>query len=307
MKIPIIDISAIFTNDSEQIQQLANEVKITMETVGFFMIKGHQFNSTTMNSLWKVARDFFNQPLEIKSLIKMTSSYPYGYEASEILSQTFNNEKRKHPDMKETFQVCLNYSENKLPTIPKGIDISITNYYAQMSNLASKILEIFALALELPRDWFINKINNHQSALRMLNYPHVSDYEINKIRCSPHSDYGIITILKQDNTGGLQVLSSNNQWIDATPEKDCFVINIGDLFKRWTNDKWKSTVHRVVNPEIKENINNRRQSIAFFFNANPDCLVSTFDSCKINGTSKYEDILAGDYLLNKHNASKIKN
>jgi isopenicillin N synthase-like dioxygenase len=307
MKIPIIDISPIFTNDKVLITKLVNEVKLTMESVGFFMIKGHQFSPTIMNSLWKNTRNFFNQPIEIKSLIKMTSSYPYGYEASEILSQTFNNETRKYPDMKETFQVCLNYPENKLPTIPQGIDISITNYYNQMSILASKILEIFALALELPRDWFINKINNHQSALRMLNYPHVSDYEINKIRCSPHSDYGIITILKQDNTGGLQVLSSNNQWIDATPEKDCFVINIGDLFKRWTNDKWNSTVHRVVNPEIKENLNNRRQSIAFFFNANPDCLVSTFDSCKINGISKYEDILAGDYLLNKHNASKIKN
>ena len=307
MKIPIIDISAIFTNDKEQIAILVNEVKLTMETIGFFMIKNHKVTSTTINDLWNSTREYFNQSVEIKSLIKMTPSYPYGYEASEILSQTFNDDKRKYSDMKETFQICLNYSGNKLPSTQEGIDKHISNYYDEISNLASKILEIFALALELPRNWFINKINNHQSALRMLNYPHVNNYETKKIRCSPHSDYGILTILKQDNTGGLQVLSINNEWIDATPEKDCFVINIGDLFKRWTNDKWKSTVHRVVNPEIKENINNRRQSIAFFFNANPGCLISTFDYCKINGSSKYEDILAGEYLLNKHNASKIKN
>jgi len=307
MKIPIVDISSIFTNNQIEITILVNKVKLIMETIGFFMIKGHKFNPIVMNSLWNSTKDYFDQPSEIKSLIKMTPTYPYGYETTEILSQTFNNEKRVYSDMKETFQVCLNYSENKLPSTPKDIDKHITQYYNEMNILSGKILEIFALVLGLPRYYFKDKIDNHQSALRMLNYPHVNNYEPAKIRCSAHSDYGILTILKQDNTGGLQVLSIDDNWIDATPQEDCFVINIGDLFKRWTNDKWKSTIHRVINPTIKENVNNRRQSIAFFFNANPDALIKTFDSCKINCISKYPDILAGEYLLNKHNSSKIKN
>ena len=129
MKIPIIDISAIFTNDKEQIAILVNEVKLTMETIGFFMIKNHKVTSTTINDLWNSTREYFNQSVEIKSLIKMTPSYPYGYEASEILSQTFNDDKRKYSDMKETFQICLNYSGNKLPSTQEGIDKHISNYY----------------------------------------------------------------------------------------------------------------------------------------------------------------------------------
>jgi isopenicillin N synthase-like dioxygenase len=300
MSIPIIDISPIYSNNTTEIYNLVNSVKNAMENIGFFMIKGHQFHSDNISNTWNITKQYFDQSTQIKELIKMTPSYPYGYESNEILSKTFDNNKTIYPDMKETFQLCLNNNDVRLPKSPKNMDKIITNYYNNMSKLATKILEIFALSLDMPKNWFEDKIQNHQSALRLLNYPHVETYEPNKIRCSQHSDYGILTILKQDNTGGLQVQSKNNTWIDIKSPEECFIINIGDLFKRWTNDKWKSTVHRVVNPQIKNGVNNRRQSIAFFFNANPNTLIQTFESCKINGISKYDDVIAGDYLMMKH-------
>ena len=300
MNIPIIDISPIYSNNTTEINNLVNSVKNAMKNIGFFMIKGHQFHSDNIRNTWNITKQYFDQSTQIKELIKMTPSYPYGYESNEILSKTFDNNKTIYPDMKETFQLCLNNNDVRLPKSPKNMDKIITNYYNNMSKLATKILEIFALSLDMPQNWFEDKIQNHQSALRLLNYPHVETYEPNKIRCSQHSDYGILTILKQDNTGGLQVQSKNNTWIDIKSPEECFIINIGDLFKRWTNDKWKSTVHRVVNPQIKNGVNNRRQSIAFFFNANPNTLIQTFESCKINGISKYDDIIAGDYLMMKH-------
>lgn len=300
MSIPIIDISPIFGNDQNKINELVNLVDKTMQEVGFFMIKNHQFKTNVLDKTWKLTRKYFDQSFEIKNKIPMTPDYPYGYESKEILSLSFNQDKVTHPDMKETFQICINSKNNKLPQTPNQMASAVTNYYLSMSQLAEKLLEIFALALKEPRNWFKNKIDNHQSALRLLNYPHVENYIPGRTRATQHSDYGILTILKQDNVGGLQVLSKEEKWIDVKSPDECFVINIGDLMKRWTNDKWKSTIHRVVNPNIQKGVNNRRQSIAFFFNANPNTIVQTFESCKNNGISKYTDVIAGEYLMIKH-------
>ena len=300
MAIPIIDITPIYSNDKVEINKLSTTVKDTMENIGFFMIKGHQVDNNNIHDTWNITKQYFDQPTHIKELIKMSPYYPYGYEANETLSQSFDNDQKKYPDMKETFSFCVNTINPKAPTTPLNMDNIITTYYNNMSKLATKILEIFALSLDVPQNWFEDKIQCHQSSLRLLNYPHVITYEATKIRCSQHSDYGILTILKQDNTGGLQVQSKTNTWIDIKSPDECFIINIGDLFKRWTNDKWRSTVHRVVNPEINDGVSNRRQSIAFFFNADSNALIQTFESCKINGTSKYEDVIAGEYLMMKH-------
>ena len=115
---------------------------------------------------------------------------------------------------------------------------------------------------------------------------------------------GILTILKQQSgRGGLQVRherDGSHNWVDAAPAKGCFVVNIGDLLMRWTNDKWMSNAHRVVSPDVQPGQCNRRQSIAFFFNANPDTCVECFPSCVGEG-AKYEKIEAGEYLMQQHN------
>ena len=110
----------------------------------------------------------------------------------------------------------------------------------------------------------------------------------------------------QDQIGGLQIRRSENlirltTWEDVKPLKDHFVVNIGDLMMRWTNDKWKSTVHRVVAKE--ETFRKTRQSVAFFFNANSDAIIETISGCYLSGNNKYDKVLAGEYLMTKHNSS----
>ena len=144
------------------------------------------------------------------------------------------------------------------------------------------------------------------------NYPHQDHApEPGQVRASAHTDYGAFTLLVADNApGGLQVLNRDGSWQSVSLPPHSFVVNLGDLMQRWTNDCWKSTMHRVVNPPLPEvdprtaAPSNRRQSIAFFFNMNKDALIECIETCKADGEKpKYEPILAGEHLLQKHAAA----
>ena len=136
------------------------------------------------------------------------------------------------------------------------------------------------------------------------NYPKTKT-EPGQLRASAHTDYGTMTILLQDHTGGLQVQHRNEEeeiWMDATPLPGTLVVNLGDLMARWTNDKWVSTLHRVVEPTGVAL--QRRQSIAYFQNINADTLVECIPTCTSDkNPPKYAPIVAFDHLLSKHNAS----
>ncbi|CAD7971792.1 unnamed protein product [Amoebophrya sp. A25] len=368
--VPVLDLAPMFLpadaeGREESVQMLARELKRTMEEVGFFQIKGHHFPAQHLQEFLILAHAFFDLPDAEKRKFPMTPSYPYGYEAAEILAAGFENERKTEvvekdgqgaqgeapsknkktpePDMKETFNFTLHpkfppkfpidtvfleqldHDENDekrkkaLELFNKHQDAlgenaveknkifshACTRYYESMFSLAKVLLRLFARALELPsEDWFLEKVNQHQSAVRALNYPHQDSYQVGRMRASEHSDYGILTILKQDTTGGLQVRRElgvdKHDWVDVGSSDDCFVVNIGDLMQRWTNDKWKSTVHRVVSPKLfAEQKSNRRQSVAFFFNANEDAVIETFASC-VGEENKYPPVIAGEYLLGKH-------
>ena len=175
-----------------------------------------------------------------------------------------------------------------------------------MSNLASNILRVFALALNLPENWFMNKIDCHGSALRALNYPEMeTPPKPGELWASAHTDYGSITILKQDDApGGLQVMDRDGNWVTVGYTGDSFVINLGDLMQRWTNERWVSTLHRVVNPPVDPGCPTRRQSMAFFHNINPDHLVEVIETCtSAELPAKFEPITAGEHLMQKHNAA----
>ena len=336
--IPILNISPIFyttyelTNEplkQQSLNKLVNDVKNAMENVGFMQITSPVFPSNLCKQLYRVQKEYFALPILEKTKIKMSPEYPYGYESNEILSMSFDesdedqghsrlftnniNYKTDHKDFKETYQVCLSkkyISNAKIPKRPEMFGKVLSDYYDYMAELSFNLMELFALALDLPREFFNNKIDCHQSSLRLLNYPPVQNLDAEskyrsdriKIRASEHSDYGICTILNQDSNGGLQIrrsqnLKRNSDWEDVAPLKEHFVVNIGDMMMRWTNDKWKSTVHRVVAKE--ENYTQTRQSAAFFFNANADALIETIESCCVNAKNKYKNVIAGEYLRMK--------
>ena len=224
--------------------------------------------------------------------------------------------------MKESFSICLGSTspDPQMPTPrwpaqgPEGFRDAVSAYYREMEKLARILLRIIAIGLNLDEHYFDPLENHHWSALRCLNYPHSNKpFQPGQLRISEHTDYGTITILRADNApGGLQVQKKDGNWADVIFPPGVFTINLGDLMQRWTNDLYKSTMHRVVPPPVVLNTNgssaaaedNRRQSIAFFHNLNRDAMCSTFPSCiSVDRPSRYEPINAFDHLMSRHAAA----
>ncbi|KAG3020632.1 hypothetical protein JG687_00005482 [Phytophthora cactorum] len=314
MIVPVIDISPFVngSSSSKARDAVVNQVADACRSIGFLIITNHGIASDTIAQAFEAAKDYFNQPSDIKKRVPMTLDYPYGYESAEILSNSIEKDGGKTlPDLKETFQVCVG-PDGREPNVPaqwpegpEGFKNTMTTYYRSIEKLAAVLMQIFACALQLPSDYFDKKIDNHMSSLRILNYPHQEEEPgTTQIRASPHTDYGSLTILAVDDApGGLQVRDLQDEWHNVKAPANSYVVNLGDLMQHWTNDQWRSTMHRVINPPSGCK-NNRRQSIAFFHNINADTVVECMPTCQSpENPAKYPPVLAGEYLMAKHNAA----
>lgn len=189
-------------------------------------------------------------------------------------------------------------SEEDLPGFYKGI----AQYYAQVLQLSRHLCRLFALSLALPEEFFEPMITHPGGIARLIHYKPSSNpkplSELNEdeeIGLGAHSDYECFTLLLQDSNPGLEILSPDGHWISAQPVEGGIVVNVGDFLMRWTNDKYKSTVHRVVNRTAKE-----RYSIPLFFSINYDEIVETLPSCITEeNPAKYPPIAAGQYVLDR--------
>lgn len=307
-------------------QQEEKKMLFAMEEVGFMVLTNHGIPKHIMDGTWNRTRDFFDSPLENKMAVAMTKEYIYGYSADEILSKSedikyFKNGTEDNAgdaplanDQKEMFAAWIGAEGTKRmdgvkwPAQPDGLKESWTAYYRECELIAAQLLRSFASILSLEEDHFVAFISDHMSALRALNYPaqpEGAEPPEGSMRCSAHSDYGTFTLLRQDGVGGLQLdVSGNDEWADVISDHYDFIVNLGNTMKLWTNDRFKSTRHRVVNPR-NEHEAQRRQSIAFFHNLNGDALIETFPSCRDRGGgSKYEPILFLDFLNSLHHGSQ---
>jgi len=299
---------------------VARQVGDACEQIGFFTICNHNIPPAVIDNAWRNTWDFFDTPQEEKETSsEMTEDYPYGYSGfmGETLSAGRDLEQgettQSHPDLKECFAIgpynpAAGMPAVQYPSNPPQFEEAWHAYYQHMEGLSSDLLRIFALALHLPENWFEDKVDRHRSAMRALNYPEVDTPPLpGQLRASAHTDYGTLTILRsQAGVRGLQVQNRQGEWVDVETfdDQDTFVINLGDLMSRWTNDKWVSTLHRVVNPVQDEASKSRRQSIAFFHNINADHVVEVIDTCtSADNPPKYPPITAFDHLMEKHLAS----
>ena len=174
-------------------------------------------------------------------------------------------------------------------SLPEMKDVC-AQYYSQMGELARDLLRLSALALELPERFFDDKVDRHIGRLTLRLYPEQMVTPLpGQLRAGAHTDYGTVTILRPgDSIGGLQVADRHGEWHDVPTIPNSFVINQGDLMARWTNDRWISTLHRVVNPPPETLGGNRRLSIVFFHHPNYDTLIECLPTCKNSGeTAKY--------------------
>lgn len=320
MNVPLIDIAPSLAGTAAGKQLVAEKVGQACRDIGFLVITGHGVPDDLVARVRAVSRQFFDLPKPVKERSnRPANDQVRGYSAvgGEALAASLGDD--TPPDLKESLSIGPtdvpredpyftnpvagpHFAPNVWPDEPPALQAVWTAYFAAMETLATQLMRIFALALALPETYFDDKIDRHISMFRVLNYPsQVVQPLPGQLRAGAHSDYGSLTILGQENRpGGLQVRNLSGDWVDVPAIPGTFVVNIGDLMAQWTNDRWISTVHRVVNPPKDIASDSARMSLVFFHQPNYDALVSCLDGCATAGhPAKYSPVSSGDHLLGK--------
>lgn len=288
--LPVIDLSLLDGNE-EQRQALAHALDDACLHTGFFYVSNHGIPRELIGRVFRESRALFDLPEAQKEAIhKARSPANRGYEP--LKGQTL--EPGSPPDLKEGFYIGeelddtdprvqagrFNQGANQWPAGLPAFHETMTEYFDAMNELSARIMEALALALGLSDDFFDGFCREPLSTLRLLHYPpQPPNPAPGEKGCGAHTDFGGVTVLLLDDNPGLQVWdAANNRWIDANPVPDTFVVNLGDMIARWTNDRYRSTVHRVINVSGAE-----RYSVPFFYSGNPDHEVRCLPECLTNG------------------------
>lgn len=289
--LPLIDISGLHSHDPVDQHLVAEQLRQACEQRGFFYITGHGIDPALISSLFAASQRFFDLPMTEKLAVdKKLSRCNRGYEP--LRAQTL--ESGAPPDLKESFYAGaevaandarvlagrFNTGPNQWPETLPDFRAVMQNYYQAAYGLGATIVRGLALSLGVPVSHFDGYLKEAAATLRLLHYPpQPANPEPGEKGCGEHTDFGGVTLLLQDEAGGLQVWDKDlGSWIDAPPVPGAFVVNIGDLFARWTNDRYVSTLHRVINVSGRE-----RYSVPFFFTGNPLHKVECIPTCLDEG------------------------
>jgi isopenicillin N synthase-like dioxygenase len=296
--IPVIDISPYLQGSPEGGREVANQINKACQEIGFFIIVGHGVDQPSVDRTYRTASDFFQLPVEDKLRIRQPDpSISRGYTPLKGESLSAGLGMGAPGDLKEMIdmgpvdipggeyyerpEAGHHFHPNLWPERPEGFEQTMKSYYRRMNRLANDLMGLFALALDLPEDFFYDKLDRNMSALRIICYPEQAEApEPGQLRSGAHTDYGTLTILMSDQAaGGLQARHRDGYWVDVTPQPGSYVVNIGDVMQIWTNDRWVSTLHRVVNPPVELASTARRHSVVFFHQPNYDAVIETLPSC----------------------------
>jgi isopenicillin N synthase-like dioxygenase len=310
-QVPLIDLSPACHGGRAERLAVAARIDEACREIGFFAICGHGVPERVVDDLRATAHAFFALPpgekLAARHPVPGTNRgyHPVGGEA---LAKA--NDTSAPPDLKEFFHVGPvdvrdepyytshqgrpHFIPNVWPVSPEGFAGAATTYYRAMDQLIVFLMRLAALALRVDETFFDDKVDRSIGTMRLNYYPaQATPPAPGQLRASAHTDYGGFTILAgEDVPGGLQVLTRAGQWIDVATTPENFVVNIGDLLMRWTNDRWRSNLHRVVNPPLGDGPTRPRLSIAFFNHPNYDALIECLPS---QGAARHAPVLSGEY------------
>ena len=303
--LPVIDIAPFLKGSPEDARQVVQAVGQACEEIGFLTITGHGVPEALVNRIDNQCKTFFDLPLEEKLKVKRTGDIPDGvtYQPMGVESLAASLGNTTPADLKESLDFETKSTGDAWPATPSDLRTTFEAYFQAVMDLSTTLRHIFALALDLPQSYFDDRFDNHVSSIRVINYPDPGDDPLpGQLRAGAHSDYDFLTILHSENSvGGVQVRNRAGEWINVVTAPNSFVVNIGDLVMRWTNDRWISTLHRVVNPPADQRQGSRRQSIVFFQDPNPDTVVTCLESCcSEDNPAKYPPIISGEYADRKH-------
>jgi len=287
-EIPVIDISALMeTGDTAQAAFAIHEAATR---VGFFYLSGHGITPKLMEQAFAVTRDFFDQPEETKASAAVDTNQR-GWMATGMATM----QGAVTHDLKEVFfWGTPDYlPENRWPEDYPRLQAEIMPYYRAVCGIGNAVLRAIASGFDLPPETFESAYERSMARGQLVYYPPstAGDEKEHRFGVAPHTDFGVLTFLLQDNNGGLQVRNRDGEWIEAPPIPGTLVCNIGDLLQRWTNDRFVSTVHRVINRS-----GNKRHSIPVFFDPSPDAIVDPCDLGTAAIEAKHTPITAADHI-----------
>jgi len=301
--VPVIDFSPFLADEPTGKAKVAVAIREACEGIGFFYLAEHGVPQSQIDGIFEASRRFFGLPLEERMKVKLTPKQNRGYQP---LGSRMYADKADAPDQNESYKYQHEYPEDD-PDILDGNRVHARNqwptglpdwretliaYYDQMECLTNELLRAFALSLELAEGYFLEFYRKPLTQINLLHYPpRPIPPGLRQFGLRPHSDTTAFTILAQDNNGGLQV-ERDGGWIEVPPIAGTYVLNIGDMMERWTNDRFASTPHRVINRS-----GNERYSVPYFAIPDFDAVVSCLPSCTGPGRpAKYPPRHVGEFM-----------
>ena len=301
--IPSVDLADFLSDDPKRKAQFVTQIGDAYQEIGFVSLSNHFLSRDLMDNLYQEVKEFFNLATEVKAK----------YEIPGLAGQrgyvSFGKEHAKGQskgDLKEFFHfgqepsaeanLPQQYPENVSVTECPKFNETGMEAYRMLEKTGIYVLRALALYMDLEETYFDPWVTNGNSILRPIHYPPITQEPEGAVRAGAHGDINLITLLMGASTGGLQVLTKEGQWVDALPEEDQLVINVGDMLERHTNNKLRSTIHRVINPP-RDQWDTPRYSIPFFMHPRSDMKLNCLDTCVTQEAPKaYPDITAGDFL-----------
>lgn len=298
MPLPLIDLAAGTR------AQHATAIDHALRGPGFFAVRGHGVDPGARDAAFHAAHRFFALPDATKARWHVDRGPaglkrgfdPIGWQALDV---------GQPHDLKESFYLGVEaIGPNQWPdeTLVPGFHVACHAYAQVMQGLARRLMGLFELALGLPRGHFDAFMRHPTCTTRLLHYPpQPSDAAAGQIGCGAHTDWGALTLLAQDDAGGLQVQTPQG-WVDVTPDADALIVNAGDMMPRWTNDRWRSTPHRVVNRCSGTD----RWSIAYFFDLDDEASIEPLAVCvSASNPPRYTPITAGQHLVEMYRRTTV--
>jgi isopenicillin N synthase-like dioxygenase len=316
--VPTIDIGPFLDGDIAARRSIAGQVAETCERTGFLIIAGHGFPVDLLARAQAQLLSFFDLPEDVKNRWHPTGpSRQRGYHGFATRGLAYTLGQQTPPDLRETVflgpvddhrayyagmpEAATSYAPNLIPTEPAGLESTLVALYRAYERLAEDMMRVFAAALRLPEAFFDGVLARHFSIMSCHHYPVLTRPPLpGQLRTGAHTDYGAMTILAAtDAEGGLEVRLPDGSWAGVTPRAGEFVVNLGDMMARWTNARWASTLHRVVNPPLGR-AQSRRLSIGMFVHPNYDQRIECVPTCVAPGEEpRYPAITAGEHIKRK--------
>jgi isopenicillin N synthase-like dioxygenase len=305
-EVPVLDLTPL--NNGEPIDALAAELDRACREIGFFYVANHGISENVLNAIFGATRRYFAMPEDVRQAHLMHPFFRRGF-----MPQGVSQQPGFAADLKESYEIGLDlplddpdvvarlplHAPNQWPTDMTWLREASEAYFAQTMALGLRLLRLIARALNLDEAFFLQYTRKPMVQMRLFHYPPQPTVSSEtELGAAPHTDFGMITLLAQDPIGGLELRKRDGEWIAAPYIDGTLVVNIGDLFQRWTNDLYISNQHRVTNRTGRE-----RYSIPMFFNLDYEAPVVCLPTCcSDDNPPRHEPIRSGDYIVSRFKA-----